>query len=448
MNYLLLLIIFATSFFAQKKVRFEADIAFFKYSDSTSYLELYYSFDKESLTKIKDNGTVFLKGELDLLIYDSQTKEVYYNNKWAISENAGNLTGNRLVGQLSLEIPFKEYNIDISGKNFDKDYEAKSIKYKVTVPSFNDSKITISDLELATKIVRSNETKSLFYKNGFDVEANPAALYSKSNPVFYYYYEIYKNNSLDNCKSNLKILNSQKRVIYERKKNIKFTSNSICDIGLKNMLSFPTGAYYLNVEIKDDKDNLISAKWKKFFYYNPDFVDTTSNNRNLSNYLSSEFSGLSDAECDKHWSYAKYLASYKEKEEYSNLSKTEGKKEFLFNFWKRRDTDKSTAFNEFKSDYYNRLAYVNRTYTSNYKAGYKTDRGRVFLLYGKPDQIERFPSSSENVPYERWYYGDIEGGVEFVFADLRGFNYYELIHSTKRGEYQDYNWTKRINKAY
>jgi hypothetical protein len=74
------------------------------------------------------------------------------------------------------------------------------------------------------------------------------------------------------------------------------------------------------------------------------------------------------------------------------------------------------------------------------REGWKTDRGRVYILYGEPDEIERYPDSEGRKPFEVWRFQKIEGGVEFVFVDRWKNGNYELITSTKRGELQDPNW--------
>jgi hypothetical protein len=78
------------------------------------------------------------------------------------------------------------------------------------------------------------------------------------------------------------------------------------------------------------------------------------------------------------------------------------------------------------------------------KEGWQTDRGRVYILYAEPDEIERFPNSGDSKPYEIWHYNQIESGVIFVFIDRNGFGDYQLVHSTKRGELQDESWQKYL----
>ena len=78
------------------------------------------------------------------------------------------------------------------------------------------------------------------------------------------------------------------------------------------------------------------------------------------------------------------------------------------------------------------------------KEGWQTDRGRVYMIYGEPSEIERFPNETNTKPYEIWHYNEIEGGVVFIFGDITGFNDYQLLHSTKRGEIRDDYWMRRI----
>jgi hypothetical protein len=66
------------------------------------------------------------------------------------------------------------------------------------------------------------------------------------------------------------------------------------------------------------------------------------------------------------------------------------------------------------------------------------------ILYAEPDEIERFPSSTSEKPYEIWHYYSIENGVEFIFVDRSAFGDYILVHSTKRGELRDDQWQRYL----
>ena len=100
---------------------------------------------------------------------------------------------------------------------------------------------------------------------------------------------------------------------------------------------------------------------------------------------------------------------------------------------------------EWLRKYFERVKKANTQYTTIQQKGWKTDRGRVLLVFGEPSEIERYPNQVDTKPYEIWNYHELEGGVIFVFADLTGFSDYQLIHSTKRGEISDPNWQSKIN---
>ena len=95
------------------------------------------------------------------------------------------------------------------------------------------------------------------------------------------------------------------------------------------------------------------------------------------------------------------------------------------------------------------VSYVQERFGSKQVKGYKTDRGRVYLQYGQPNDIKEIPSDPVTVPYEIWhyYYLDDQTNVKFVFYDpsLVG-NDYELLHTNKYGETHDPNWKMKLVK--
>jgi hypothetical protein len=80
------------------------------------------------------------------------------------------------------------------------------------------------------------------------------------------------------------------------------------------------------------------------------------------------------------------------------------------------------------------------------KAGWETDMGRVFLIYGDPDEVEANPFSTTMVPFESWsYYGAAQD--TFVFADLMGNGDFLQIYSTVEGEVSNPNWQSMLQNV-
>ena len=109
-----------------------------------------------------------------------------------------------------------------------------------------------------------------------------------------------------------------------------------------------------------------------------------------------------------------YIITDEERQAFKRLATDEEKQSFIEQFWLRRDPTPGTAENEFKQEHYRRIAYANQRFGFESIAGWKTDRGRVYIVHGPPDEIESHPSRGEDA----WLYHRIEGlgaNVQFGF---------------------------------
>ena len=106
---------------------------------------------------------------------------------------------------------------------------------------------------------------------------------------------------------------------------------------------------------------------------------------------------------------------------FKQLSNDEERDAFIEQFWQRRDPTPDTEENEFKEEHYRRIAYANEHFAAG-KAGWRTDRGRIYIVFGPPDQIDSHPSGgsyqrpieegggeTSTYPFETWRYRYIEG---------------------------------------
>jgi GWxTD domain-containing protein len=242
------------------------------------------------------------------------------------------------------------------------------------------------------------------------------------------------------------LYNSKGKLVKEKTKYLSRNSNTRVEVGSQILSNYPTDSYTFVIALIDSIGNTGVSTSKKFFVYNPDVVVSDTFEVSTTAVLSSTFGSMSEEELEDLYEKSKYLATKSEIDKYERLTNIDGKREFMFEFWKAKDEyyGSTQNQNDFYRTYLQRIDLCNQRYSTMGKQGWKTDRGRVYLLYGEPTEIERFPNQLETRPYETWQYTDIEGGVYFVFADLTGFSDYTLIHSTKRGELRDDNWQRRI----
>ncbi len=132
-----------------------------------------------------------------------------------------------------------------------------------------------------------------------------------------------------------------------------------------------------------------------------------------------------------------YIISDEERKAFKQLNTDEEREQFVEQFWLRRDPTPDTVENEFKEEHYRRIAYANERYASG-APGWKMDRGRIYITFGPPDEIDEHPSGgtynrptaegggeTTTFPFEDWRYRYIEGigndiMIEFVDTTMTG----------------------------
>lgn len=123
---------------------------------------------------------------------------------------------------------------------------------------------------------------------------------------------------------------------------------------------------------------------------------------------------------------ARLIMTGEEKDIFSHLPDEESRKEFIKDFWVKRDPDPDTEENEFKEEFFRRIEYANERFHEG-PPGWKTDRGRIYIYFGPPDKIERRPML--NIPdmkgYLLWVYYRY-GGLGVAFVDKRGDGTYAM----------------------
>lgn len=439
--------------FSQTKFEAEFDYANFYVDDSTSRLEIYYSFSSAGMKITTSNDKKSISGILAFLIKD-QTNSVVLDKSWNFSTNLNPASGSEpssLTGLLSFYLKAGKYKCKLIGRDANDIASYDSLFFEIDITPRNKDRFSISDIELATKITQqSTNIESMFYKNTFEITPNPGLVFGQGLPVMYFYAELY-NLDKDIKTEKLKvehILYDFNRVEkYRKSKFVPRKNPSIVEVGQINVSKYPSGLYTFVIAVSDSIKNIVSTSAKNVFLYNPTVLASSNDVGGSESYLSSEVARMSVEEIDKEFDQCRYIASDKEKEAWRKLTELEAKRKFYYEFWNNRDIDRLTPQNEYKILYFQRVESANLTYSNSlHKEGWRSDRGRVFLTYGAPSEVMRYPYESETVPYEIWRYNDIEGGVEFVFADFSGFNDLQLIHSSKRGELSDLNWYNRIQR--
>lgn len=138
------------------------------------------------------------------------------------------------------------------------------------------------------------------------------------------------------------------------------------------------------------------------------------------------------------------ILTQSERDAWKKLETDDEREQFIAEVWRSRDPDPDTEENEFREQFYERIAYANEHFTSG-KAGRLTDRGRIYIKFGKPDSIESRPTggayerpsyegggSTTTYPFEKWFYRyipSVGSGIELEFVDPTGTGEYRLARN-------------------
>jgi GWxTD domain-containing protein len=445
----ILLCFFSSYSFSQIDNRLiEFDYAQFGYDSVSNYVEFYYSFNQSILTIMKNDTANFVSATLSIQIEDTSSHKKLVDKTWRVSHevDTSNIL-NSLVGVIGFLIPEGNYKVFVTGTD-SASGKSRIMEESLAVITYIGESVGISDIQLASKIVQDSPNKnSVFYKNSLEIIPIPTSVFGEGLPVVFFYCELYnliKDKTKNILKFNYRVYDSHGNIVRNKEKFITKAIDSRVELGSVIVNNLPTDSYTLVVTLVDTSNNKGASSAKKFYIFNPSVLktDTVVDKSNIS--LASEFGSMSEEELDDLFNKSKYLASASETDRYEDIGTVEGKREFLYNFWKSRDNDPSTPRNDFYLQYMKRVATASQRFTAMSRPGWKSDRGRVYLTYGEPSEIERFPNQIDSKPYEIWHYNELEGGVIFVFADITGFSSYQLVHSTLRGELRDDEWQRRI----
>jgi GWxTD domain-containing protein len=134
-----------------------------------------------------------------------------------------------------------------------------------------------------------------------------------------------------------------------------------------------------------------------------------------------------DPESEKFYQTARLIMTKEETKIFQRLPDAAGRKEFIADFWLKRDPDPDTPDNEYRREFEARVDYVNRRFNKEGGPGYNTDRGRVYIFMGPPDKAEEFPpqvGQSVRGFVIWWSYYDDKMAVEFT--DENGMGKYRI----------------------
>ncbi len=447
----------------QVKFEFSSDWNRFRAQDSLIYIEYTAAIARTVLSYQKQEDDTYAAEfivESKIMLGDSVVNQKNWRTRDTMEELSAQAMSLIIPIINYFIVPEGQYTLDIKITDKFGNGRAQSTKFEIDAFDFGDE-LNLSDTQLATTI-QSDNGDSPFVKNGYKVMPNPSALYGIGVPMLYTYTEIYNladatSDEGGKYTMSYRVLNNdgaEVKTFPDRVRN-KPGASSVA-VNQLNVVTLISDTYTLETTVTDHETGAGASTSRKFFVYRQDdFAEGSASFQKLDTQTgagspgldASRYDTLTEEELDLEFDQAQYIAERDERRTWKKLN-LDGKREYIKEFWAGRDPSPATPENEFKSEYFGRLELVNQMFRGTFREGWKSDRGRVMLLYGRPDEIERFPGGGDSKEYHFWNYFSIQGGVQFVFVDKRGMHDLELVHSTARGEVYDPQWTRWVDPNY
>ncbi len=254
-----------------------------------------------------------------------------------------------------------------------------TVEMLIESPEFGKNTLCLSDIELARGIKRKSSGD--FAKSGFEILPNPQRLYGLLLPELAIYTEIYsfQEEPADSVTIIHRISNRMGAVIFENSSSIAIRHGINPHTALFDITSLASGSYSLSVAVEDRFGRLVSAERKFDVVWSP---------LSWGRY---DYETLGDLE---------YIMTDEEMQEFQRLSPGE-REGYLEAFWAKLDPTPGTAENEVRAEHYRRVVYADKHFSTSTKRGALTDRGKIYIKYGPPDDIESHYSDMDFVKSAR-----------------------------------------------
>jgi GWxTD domain-containing protein len=377
---------------------FCADVAYF-YSDGSPVLNVYYNVCNEGLQFIKTGGGFRASADVLVVLLDEKKRQVAgdtYRVRLRASRYEETTSVDSCVTRiLSFKARAGDYSMALS--TFDGDSQRKStIEARIQLPSY-DNLPALSDL--AFLCVGDEPGTSRW--NG--LIPNVKRVYDTAKEDVRFYYEVYHPESGDSVVIGIQVLDGTGQTLYE-------TSGVSAGTGRTTHLDrlpsekLSNGRYVLRLVMMGSNGEPRAERVKEFevvaesFYFGRD--------------------------ADVAMALLTYVASNSLIEAFADAD-TANRKRIWQQFWREKDPTPGTPKNEFYDEHLRRFRYANDRFTTSLTEGWRTDRGRIYIMYGEPDEIETYPIEVGRNPMEIWYY--FSRGRRFIFVDETGFGDYTLV---------------------
>ncbi|CAN5400239.1 hypothetical protein BH11BAC2_BH11BAC2_21340 [soil metagenome] len=392
------------------------------------------------------------QASIEVSLIFSQGSAVKYFDKYnLLSPELADTLSNifNFVDQQRISLPNGTYSMEmvIRDKN-NANGKPYSITQEVTL-SYFPNVIAISDIEILSSFKPSNEEKKIV-KNGYELVPLVDNFFAQEDNNLKFYSEIYNTSAVLSNEGYLLSYHietyEQKRIMndfsQQMRQPVKPISIVLADM---NITELPSGNYNLVIEVRNKTNELLAMR-EIFFQRSKAAVVTEAGNVDIRTLDVSNTFAATYTSKDTLAEYIRCLWPISSPTDniwaMNQLEQSDVKlmQQFFYDFWNRRNAENPlAAWMTYKAE----VDKVNEEYSNFNKKGYMTERGRVYLQYGPPNQLSKNYNEPATYPYEVWQYYKVknQSNRKFVFyANELASNDMVLLHSDAAGEPKEPQW--------
>jgi GWxTD domain-containing protein len=378
-------------------------------------VEVYYQFYNRALT-FKPDGDLFkAEYEIEITIMDKRGRkldgETQEKSVTVASEIQARSASDYRVSQVNFDLEPNKYEIkfNLKDKAGDKNF---SDEFGVDAGLSKDDYPKVSKILFAQAVGPADGSSDQFTKGNMMVVPSVSRIYgTEENSKLVYYIEIY--NGKDEKSDHVTV----QTLIRPRKGDMVYrdTLTETLDAPVKRQLreislaEFAPGEYEIEIKLQGRRGKKLDEEKAKF-----------------------EIEWTEESLLEHNWKLIvkqiSLIAEQKELKALENCESLEERKAGLKEYWDSKDPYPETPRNELKMEFYKRISIANENFGFLSRPGWDTDRGRVLVRYGVPNEIEDFPFSMGTYPYQEWHYYNALRYRTFTFVDDNHDGDYRLVY--------------------
>lgn len=386
----------------EEALRLPVDYATFA-ADSAGMtrLELYYQI-YNSVLQFQQAGEVFEADyEMSVVVRDKKGNQVAASTKdkkvRVASEQQTKSWSDFRVKQINFDLAPGKYEVEftLSSEN-----ARTVISRKLKLKDYTSRLPVLSDIELVRVAGPREESAESFAKGDLTVVPSVTGSFGgDENSRLLFYLEIYRGtDSTERVKVETVLRSKTKGMAYRDTLTILLSEPTVRQIREITLSDFRPGDYELEVVLRGRRNKKLEAKRKEFHI-----------NWSTEAFLKHDYETAVDQ--------LAYIAPGTETKKLEKLKTYEERIKAFHDFWLQRDPTPGTPQNELKMEFYRRVRIANQRFTIMRQEGWRTDRGRIYIQFGEPDEIDDYPIVADRRPYQEWHYYRLGRYRKFTFVD-------------------------------